>query len=61
MGNHPKGLVALWLIYLALALLLACATGRATTDQVDEKKRAKALQEMGNALVMKGDLRAGLG
>lgn len=46
---------------LLICCLFACATGRPTTDQVDEKKRAKALQEMGNALVMKGDLRAGLG
>jgi len=43
---------------LLLCCVFACAT---TTDQVDSKKRAKALQDMGAAMAMKGDARGGLG
>jgi len=48
------------LMMLALGLLLACGIGCAT-DRVDTRKRAKALQDMGNAMAMQGDLRGGLG
>lgn len=45
---------------LALGLLLACGIGCAT-NRVDTKKRAKALQDMGNAMAVQGDLRGALG
>jgi len=45
---------------LSLCLVLACLVGCATTDPAETRKRAKALQDMGNAMVMQGDLRGGL-
>ena len=47
-------------INVVLAFLFICVAGCAT-DQVNSKKRAKALQDMGNALVSEGKSRAGLG
>ncbi|MFO7601939.1 MAG: tetratricopeptide repeat protein [Candidatus Desulfacyla sp.] len=47
-------------INLALGLLVACMIGCAT-DQMETKKRAKALQDMGNAMAVQGDLRGALG
>jgi type IV pilus assembly protein PilF len=46
-------------IKLALGLLFVCATGCAT-DQAETRKRAKALQDVGNAMAMQGNLRGGL-
>jgi Tfp pilus assembly protein PilF len=45
---------------MSVCLLLCCVFACATTDQVDSKKRAKALQDMGAAMAMKGDARGGL-
>lgn len=47
-------------IYLALGLLLVCMAGCATENTTGSKKRAKALQDLGNALAMQGDLRGAL-
>jgi type IV pilus assembly protein PilF len=47
-------------IYLALGLILVCMAGCATQNTVASKKRAKALQDLGTALAVQGDLRGGL-
>ena len=44
---------------MALCLLICCLFACAT-DQAETKKRARALQDMGNAMAMQGNLRAGL-
>jgi type IV pilus assembly protein PilF len=44
---------------MSLCFLICCLFACAT-DQVDTKKRARALQDMGNAMAMQGNLRAGL-
>lgn len=47
-------------INLIIAFLFLCATGCAT-DQAETKKRAQALQDMGNAMAVEGNLRGALG
>jgi Tfp pilus assembly protein PilF len=46
-------------IHLALAFLLVCVAGCAT-DQAETKKRAKALQDLGSAMAVEGNLRGAL-
>jgi Tfp pilus assembly protein PilF len=47
-------------INLSLALLFLCVVGCAA-DQAETKKRTKALQDMGNAMAVEGNLRGALG
>jgi len=64
MRHHTKGLMGSRLILLAIGLILVAVTACKTTEQKDQGdtgRRTKALQDMGNAMVLQGDLRGGLG